>query len=149
MEILGRECDEEGEFREEDIDEAENLLLELPLALTVVAENKTFTPGDYEVERDGTYSQYRRMKNYKALHAALDEVEKTLCQTEEERKRFTQMQEICMNVFGDALWDVMQDIRWGEGQHAFWDGVIRIFKKHHAQARRGTRKEAGVQAGEQ
>jgi hypothetical protein len=135
LEILGRECDEEGEFREEDIDEAENLLIELPLALTVVVENKTFTPGDYEVKRYVSYSRYQRMKNYKALHAALDEAEETLCQTEEDRKRFIQLQEICMNVSGDNPWDVMRNIRWGEGLHAFWDGAFRIFEKHHAQAR--------------
>lgn len=135
LEILGRECDEEGEFRKEDIDEAETLLIELPLALTVIVENKTFTPGDYEVERYGTYSQYQRMKNYKALNAALDEVEEALCRTEEDWERFTQLQEICMNVSGDNPWDVMRDIRWGEDLHAFWDGVIHIFEKHHAQAR--------------
>lgn len=57
LEILGRECDEESEFREEDIDEAETLLIELLLALEVVVKNQTFTPGDYEVERCGAYSQ--------------------------------------------------------------------------------------------
>lgn len=51
-----------------------------------------------------------------------------------------------MNVSGDNPWDVMQDIRWGEGHGAFWDGAIRIFEKHHAQARRDAGREAGVQA---
>lgn len=134
LEILGRECDEEGEFRKEDIDEAETLLIELPLALEVVVENKTFTPGDYEVERHGAYCQYRLMKNYKALHAALDEVEETLCRTEEDRKMFSRLQEICMNVFGDDPWDVMEVVSCGKGQGAFWDGAVRIFEKHHAQA---------------
>ncbi len=136
LRILGYRYNEYDEFHEEDVNEAEELLIELPLALTVVAENKTFTPGDYEVDRYGTYSQYRRMKNYKVLHAALDEAEETLCRTEEDRKRFTQLQEICMNVSGDNPWDVIKTVYWGKGLSTFWDGAIRIFEKHHAQARR-------------
>lgn len=147
LRILGRECDEEGEFRKEDVDEAETLLIELPLALEIMVTHKTFTPGDYAVDRHGTYSQYRMMKNYKALHMALDEAEETLCRTEEDEKKFEMLQTICMNVFGDDPWDVMQDIRWGEGHGAFWDGAIRIFERHHAQARRDAGRETGVQAG--
>lgn len=136
LEILGRECDEEGEFREEDIDEAETLLVELPLALKAVVKNKTFTPGDYEVERYGAYSQYQMMRNYKALHMALDEVEGTLCQTDANLQKFGQLQTMCINVFGDDPWEAIQYIGWGKGKDPFWDSALEIFLKHKAMNRK-------------
>lgn len=149
LRILGYRYNEYDEFHEEDVNEAEELLIELPLALEVVVKNKTFTPGNYEVRPYGAYFEYRIMKNYKEVHTALDEIEWTLCQTKEDREKFAQLQMICMNNFEDDPWDVMQAVLGCKGRGVFWDGVIQIFEKHHAQARRDARRETGVQAGGQ
>lgn len=132
MQILGYEPDEEGDYKEEDTNKAEDLLVELPLALKVVVTNRTFQPGVYEVDRHGTYFQYKLMRNYKALKGALKEAEETLGGAECAPGRLEHLRQICMDISGDDPWKAIQYIEWGKGKDPFWDSALEIFLKHKA-----------------
>lgn len=132
LDILGYEPDEEGNYKEEDTSRAESLLIELPLALEAVVTNKTFTPGDYEMERCGAYSQYQLMRNYKALQGAVRETEEMLRNMDDGPQRIRMLRELCMNVSGDDPWEVIQYIELGKCASPFWDNALAIFRKHKA-----------------
>lgn len=133
LEILGCKCDEKGNFSEEEIEHAEILLIELPLAMEIVAKNRTFEPGIYEVDRCGVYHQYKRMCNYKALRGALEEVKRTY-HAEDDDNGFYQLQLFCMSVSGDDPWKVIKNIEWGVSVIPFWKNYLAVFEKHRDMA---------------
>lgn len=100
-EIMGWHCDEESEeYAAEDIEKAEMLIIELPVALQIVMQNHTFEPGEYEVEE-----KYKDCDQMERLH------------------------EVCMNVSGDNPWKVIDDLKWF-AKTDFLADAIAVFEKH-------------------
>lgn len=130
LDILGKHCDEEtGEYKPEDIEIAETLLIELPVALEVVVQNHTFVPGTYEVAGCSTYCNYKHIKNYHALKSTLQEIEETVVKTDDDAKQMGRLHEICMNVSGDDPWKVIDDLDWFQPTE-FLDKAIAVFEKN-------------------
>lgn len=130
MEIMGWLCDEKTEeYRLEDVEKAEMLLIELPVALEIVTQNRTFAPGIYEVEEYSTYFNYMHTKNYHALKPALKEVEETAVKTADDIKTMEKLHEICMNVQGDDPWKVIDTLKWFDSTD-FLQKAIHIFEKN-------------------
>ena len=150
LDILGRKRDEEGHCSEADVSHAEDLLIELPLALEIITQNRTFEPGTYEAERYGAYTQYRMMKNYKALKGALSEIGET-CKTDEGRKRLEHIKYFCMCATGDDPWRVIKDIRCWTDIDPEYDRFRKVLIKHKklAQGRKPAKAEAEAAAAEQ
>lgn len=130
MEIMGWHCDEETEeYRPEDVEKAEMLLIELPVALEIVTQNRTFTPGTYEVGDYSAYFNYMHIKNYHALKEPLKEVEETAVKTTDDAESMEKLHEICMNVHGEDPWKVIDTLKWFNST-AFLERAINIFEKH-------------------
>lgn len=130
LEILGCHCSEEiGEYRQTDIDRAETLLIELPVALEIVMQQHTFEPGTYEVSEYSAYFNYRHIRNYKALEKPIKEVSETACETEDSDEYMGRLHEVCMNVHSDNPWTVIDDLRWFK-ETEFLKKAIAIFEKH-------------------
>lgn len=129
LEILGYSCDEEGEYNEKDIDIAETLLVELPVALEIVMRNKTFKPGIYEVDEYSAYFNYTHVRNYKILRKPLEEIEDTCVITTDDAESMERMHEVCLNVSGDDPYKVIEDLKWFN-QTRFLEEAILIFEKY-------------------
>lgn len=126
-EIMKWYGNENGEYSAEVINKAETLLIELPVALQIVMQNHTFEPGEYEVEEySSAYFNYIHMRNYHALKETLAEVEKK-CEGHPSLKR---LHEVCMNVFGDDPWKVIDDLKFFNDYDGFIADAIKIFEKH-------------------
>jgi len=129
LDILDCKRDDEGYCSAADVSHAEDLLIELPLALEVITQNRTFTPGTYEVERYGAYSNCRMMRNYKTLKGALSEIDET-CKTDEDRKRAEWLRSLFMSVMDDDPWRIIKDIKYWEDTDPEWAKFREIFEKH-------------------
>lgn len=130
LEILGRNCDDEtGEYKAEDVDMAERLIIELPVALEIVMRNKTFEPGTYEVNEYSAYYNYMHIRNYKLLEKPLREIEKTIVFTDVDAEHMEKVHEVCMNVSGDDPWKVIDDLKWFTPTE-FLEKVIKVFEKY-------------------
>jgi len=82
------------------------------------------------VERYGTYSDYRMMKNYKALKGALSEISETLCKTDDGRRMAERLRILCMNVMKDDPWRIIKDIKCYADMDPEWAKFCEVFKKH-------------------
>lgn len=130
MEIMGWYCNEEtGEYRPEDVKKAKMLLIELPVALEIVTQNRTFTPGIYEVGEYSAYFNYKHILNYYALEEPLKEVEETAVKTTDDAESMEKLHEICINVHGEDPWKVIDTLKWFTPTE-FLERVIPIFEKH-------------------
>lgn len=130
LEILGCECDDEtGEYKADDVDMAEMLIIELPVAIEIVMHNKTFKPGMYEVNEYSAYYNYMHIRNYKLLEKPLIEAEKTTVFTDVDAEYMEKVHEVCMNVSGDDPWKVIDDLKWF-AQTEFLEKVIAVFEKY-------------------
>ncbi len=147
LDILECERDEEGCCSAEDVDHAEDLLVELPLALEVIVQNRTFTPGTYEVEGYGTYSNYRMMRNYKVLKGVLSEIRETLRKTGKDRRRVEMLRTLCMNVMEDDPWRIIKDIKCQADADPECAKFREVLKKHRKLAQNGKPTKAGKHAG--
>lgn len=126
-EIMGWHCDEEsGEYAAEDIEKAEMLIIELPVALQIVMQNHTFEPGEYEVgEYSSAYFNYVHIRNYHALKSPIAEIEEKY----KDCDQMERLHEVCMNVSGDNPWKVIDDLKWF-AQTDFLADAIAVFEKH-------------------
>lgn len=126
-EIMGWHCDEEsGEYAAEDIEKAEMLIIELPVALQIVMQNHTFEPGEYEVgEYSSAYLNYVHIRNYHALKSPIAEIEEKY----KDCDQMERLHEVCMNVSGDNPWKVIDDLKWF-AQTDFLADAIAVFEKH-------------------
>lgn len=126
-EIMGWHCDEEsGEYAAEDIEKAEMLIIELPVALQIVMQNHTFEPGEYEVgEYSSAYFNYVHIRNYHALKSPIAEIEEKY----KDCDQMERLHEVCMNVSGDNPWKVIDDLKWF-AQTDFLADTIVVFEKH-------------------
>lgn len=77
MDRLGM-LNEKGEYSQEDAEIAEMLLIELPVALEIILQQKTFKPGMYEVSPCGAYLEYETALSYKMLEPLLEIVQKEI-----------------------------------------------------------------------
>ena len=126
-EIMGWHCDEEsGEYAAEDIEKAEMLIIELPVALQIVMQNHTFEPGEYEVgEYSSAYFNYVHIRNYHALKSPIAEIEEKY----KDCDQMERLHEVCMNISGDNPWKVIDDLKWF-AQTDFLADAITVFEKH-------------------
>jgi hypothetical protein len=124
---MGWHCDEEsGEYAAEDIEKAEMLIIELPVALQIVMQNHTFEPGEYEVgEYSSAYFNYVHIRNYHALKSPIAEIEEKY----KDCDQMERLHEVCMNVSGDNPWKVIDDLKWF-AQTDFLADAIAVFEKH-------------------
>lgn len=124
---MGWHCDEEsGEYAAEDIEKAEMLIIELPVALQIVMQNHTFEPGEYEVgEYSTAYFNYVHIRNYHALKSPIAEIEEKY----KDCDQMERLHEVCMNVSGDNPWKVIGDLKWF-AQTDFLADAIAVFEKH-------------------
>lgn len=76
LDILGCECEGDRKYKEEDTERARELLIELPVALEIVTQYKTFEPGVYEVSPYGAYARYQAAKA--RLHGSCQEEKPTI-----------------------------------------------------------------------
>lgn len=77
MSKLGMLTDD-GEYSPEDLDKAETLLVELPVALEIILSNMTFEPGIYEVSPYGAYFNYEIALAHKMLNEPLKAIEEEI-----------------------------------------------------------------------
>ena len=126
-EIMGWHCDEEsGEYAAEDIEKAEMLIIELPVALQIVMQNHTFEPGEYEVgEYSSAYFNYVHIRNYHALKSPIAEIEEKY----KDCDQMERLHEVCMNVSGDNPWKVIDDLKWFAQADFLADAIV-VFEKH-------------------
>lgn len=126
-EIMGWHCDEEsGEYAAEDIEKAEMLIIELPVALQIVMQNHTFEPGEYEVgEYSSAYFNYVHIRNYHALKSPIAEIEEKY----KDCDQMERLHEVCMNVSGDNPWKVIDDLKWFAQTDFLADAIV-VFEKH-------------------
>lgn len=123
-EILGYSRDEKtGGYSEEDMDRAEMLLIELPVALHVILKNRTFELGEYEVdEHTALYYNYRHMCVYHTLKKPVEEIG--------QRYDTKLLVDLCMNLNPDGnIWDeIIEDLSWFQNEE-FRKDAKKIFEK--------------------
>lgn len=73
---------EKGEYTEANRKRAELLVIELPVALEIVVKNKTFTPGEYEVDDYGAYYLHKGKRNLHFWQDAIKIFKETFSNTE-------------------------------------------------------------------
>lgn len=125
-EIMGWYCDEKSEkYAPEDIERAETLIIELPVALQIVMQNHTFEPGIYEVgEYSSAYFNYIHIRNYHTLKAPISELEGKY----HDCIQIKRLHELCMNISSDDPWEVINEFdRFKE--RAFREDAIAVFEK--------------------
>lgn len=76
LDLLGCECGGDRKYKEEDTEKARELLIELPVALEIVTQYRTFEPGVYEVSPYGAYARYQAAKA--RLHGSCQEEKPTI-----------------------------------------------------------------------
>lgn len=132
---MGWYCDEEsGEYAAEDIEKAEMLIIELPVALQIVMQNHTFEPGKYEVEEySSAYFNYVHIRNYHALKSPIAELEGKYGDCDQMKM----LHEVCMNVSGEDPWKVIDKLKWFT-QTDFRADAIAIFEKYRNEQIRKT-----------
>lgn len=113
-------------YGDEDIEKAETLIIELPVALEIVMRNHTFDPGEYEVDKySPAYVNYVHIRNYHALKAPLAEMEEKYKDCDQMKS----LHNICMNVSGDDPWKVIDDLKWFTSTDFLADAIT-VFEKH-------------------
>lgn len=123
LEILECACDEDGTFSKQDVEKAELLIIELPVAVSIVLQNHTFQPGVYDVDKYmPAYDNYHRVKNYKTLRGLLEDAQK-IAKTESEIEVVESLKRFAMCIIEDnpheemkkilltMQWEHMPDIR--------------------------------------
>lgn len=131
LEVLGCCCDGKGKYKKDDINRAEMLLIELPVALEIIVRNKTFRPGIYEVDEYAAYFNYKHMTNYQALLKPLKEIEETVVRTDIDAEKMEQMHRLCMNISGDDPYKIIDDLHFF-AQDSFLEKAVLILQKHKA-----------------
>lgn len=96
--------DDEGNYTDADQKRAEQLIIELPVALEIIVKNKTFIPGWYEVEK---YSAYYTYKGYRNLHFWQDAIKK-FGETFSDTKYLVTL---CMNCCDENPYRVLRELR--------------------------------------
>ncbi len=110
--------DENGEYTETNRKRAELLIVELPVALEIVAKNKTFTPGEYEVDK---YSAYYTYKGYRNLHFWQDAINKY-------GETFTNTKylvNLCMSCCDENPYRVLSELR-----ECAMEKVVEVFEQY-------------------
>lgn len=133
LEILGIERGDSGDFCPEKYDHAENLLIELPVALEIIVKYKTFQPGIYDVDKYGAYFNYERIQKYKALQEPLKEIEDTVVKTDYDMELMEELQNMCLNVHGSNPYNIINDLKWFH-ETEFLARAIAIFEKYQKKA---------------
>lgn len=125
-EIMEWQCDgESGEYTAENIEKAETLLIELPVALEIVTRNHTFEPGEYETDKYGAYFNYVLVRNYHALKNPLKELETKYGDCGQIRM----LRKICTNITGDDPWAVTDELK-SFPQTDFVADTVSVFEKY-------------------
>ncbi|MCM1440460.1 MAG: hypothetical protein NC131_14830 [Roseburia sp.] len=75
--------DEDGNYTDADRKRAELLIIELPVALEIIVQNKIFEPGEYEVEEySSAYFTYKGQRNLHFWQDAVKKFKETFCDAE-------------------------------------------------------------------
>ena len=96
--------DDDGNYKDADRKRAEQLIIELPVALETIVQNKTFEPGEYEVDRHSTYYLYKGQCNLHFWQDAISKFNETFSDT-------GYLVTLCMNCCDENPYRVLEELR--------------------------------------
>lgn len=96
--------DDKGEYTEAARKRAEQIIIELPVALEIIVQNKTFEPGEYEVDRYSSYYLYKGQRNLHFWQDAIRKFNEIFSDTE-------CLVTFCMNCCDENLYQVLKELR--------------------------------------
>ena len=114
--------DGEGEYTEANRKRAEQLLIELPVALEIVVKNKTFTPGEYEIDEYGTYFLYKGHCN---LHFWQDAINIF----KERHGDIERLVDFCMNHYEENPYSFLEELR-NYAENEYMQKALEIFEQY-------------------
>lgn len=114
--------DENGEYTEANRKRAELLLIELPVALEVVVKNKTFDPGEYEVDDYGAYYLYKGKRN---LHFWQDAINIF----KEKHSDIKLIVDYCMNNYDENPYSLLEELR-QNAVNDYMEDALEIFEQY-------------------
>lgn len=122
LERLGL-TDENGEYTDANRKRAEQLIIELPMALEIIVQNKTFEPGEYEVDRHSTYYLYKGQCN---LHFWQDAIKK-FRETYGDEERLVSL---CMNFCDDNPYRLLEDLKEWSLDLVYMRKAVDVFEQY-------------------
>lgn len=115
--------DDNGNYTDADRKRAEQLIIELPVALEIIVRNKTFDLGEYEVEEySSAYFVYKGQHNLHFWQDAIKRFKETFCDTE-------QLVNMCMNHFDENPYSFLKELR-GLQTNNYMEKALEIFEKY-------------------
>ena len=115
--------DEDGNYTDADRKRAELLIIELPVALEIVVKNKTFEPGEYEVEEySSAYFVYKGQRNLHFWQDAIKKFKETFCDTE-------QLVNMCINHFDENPYSFLNDLREWQTNN-YMEKALEVFEQY-------------------
>lgn len=114
--------DDEGNYTDADQKRAEQLIIELPVALEIVVKNKTFEPGVYEVGEFSSYFLYKGHRNLHFWQDAIGKFKETFCDTKH-------LVNLCMNHFDENPYKFLGDLRqWATNN--YMQKAVEVFEQY-------------------
>lgn len=103
LQMLGL-TDDDGNYTDVDRKRAEQLIIELPVALEIIVQNRTFEPGEYEVDRYSAYYSYIGQRNLHFWREAIKKFREI--HGDEEH-----LVSLCMNFCDDNPYRLLEDLK--------------------------------------
>ena len=114
--------DDDGKYTDANRKRAEQLIIELPVALEIIVQNKTFVPGEYEVDEHSAYFLYKGHCNLHFWQDAIEKFKETFCDT-------GHLVNLCMNHFDENPYRFLEDLRqWATNN--YMEKAVEVFEQY-------------------
>lgn len=124
MQKLGY-VNDKGEYSESNLEKAEMLIIELPVAMEIVVRQKTFEPGVYEVSEYSAYFNYRMARNFQFWNEPLKEIEMQYKDTDQ----LDSLIHVCSSCCDENPHKVLKQMKWFT-QTDFLRYAVGVFEKY-------------------
>lgn len=113
---------DDGNYKDADRKRAELLIIELPVALEIIVKNKTFEPGEYEVDRYGAYYLYKGRRNLHFWQDAIKIFKEMFCDTEH-------LVNLCLNHFDESPYSFIEELR-RNAINNYMEKAVEVFEQY-------------------